>query len=180
MQRRLTLALPLALAFALPACDSGGDAPKKDAAADKKAKEDAEYEANLKKRAEEREAKAAAETKKEEELVAKIEEVTAIPEGTKIPKKTADACAQVVEAQKAFMKKYHADIDDAALTTQLGMIGKQCNEMAQPKVAMCQKFALEATTEDLSPKINEYLPVCLKKYGTAGEGKAPKVPPKSK
>ncbi len=175
---RFLLALTLPLALALPACDSGGDAPKKDDAAEKQAKEDAEYAERMKKRKEEREAKEAAEKKKEEELVAKIEEVTVIPEGTKIPKKPAEACTQVVEAQRAFMKKFHAEIDEQALTTQLGMLGKQCNDMAQPQIAMCQKFALEATTEELSPKINEYLPVCMKKYGDAAPDA--KVPPKGK
>ncbi len=39
-------------------------------------------------------------------------------------------------------------------------------------------FLLEATTEDLSPEINEYLPVCMKKYGDAApDGK---VPPEGK
>jgi hypothetical protein len=174
---RLSLALPLSLSFVLSGCDSNA-APKTDPAVEARAKEEAEYEERRKKRKEEREAKVVADKKAEEDLLAKIEEVTVIPEGTKIPKKASEACDQVVAAQRAFMGKYHPDIDEAGLTTQLGMLAKQCNEMGNATISMCQKFALEATTEELSPKINEYLPVCMRKYGD--DAKAEPVPPKGK
>jgi hypothetical protein len=164
---------PLVLAAG---CDSQA-APKPDPAVEEKAKQDADVEARIAKRKAEREAKEVAAKKEAEDIKVKIEEVTVIPEGTKMPKKIADACEQVVTAQSGFMKKFHPQVEDAALTTQLGLLRKQCLEMGDVKVVMCQKFALEATTELLAKSINEYLPVCMKKYGS-GKGEAPKVPPK--
>ncbi len=163
----LTRALGLALAFALTtlACDKGE--PKPDPVAEAKAKEKAESEERMAKRKAEREAKAAEEKKKQEEIAAKIQTITAIPEGTKLPRKIADACKQVVAAQSAFMTKFYPEIDAAALTTQLGMLDKQCVEMNDIEVAMCQKFALDATDEDLKSMINEYMPACMTKYGEA-------------
>lgn len=165
---RLLLPSVLLGLVAASACDDGSSAAKVDAAAAKQAQEDAELEARLEQRKQERLAAAEAEKREEEEIAAEIEAITVIPEGTKLPKKAADACAQVVEAQRGFMGKFHPDIEEAALTTQLGMLGKQCNDMGNIEVAMCQKFALEATTERLKGKINEYLPVCMGKYGQDG------------
>jgi hypothetical protein len=156
-------------------CDTA-TTPKVDPAVEDKAKEDAEAKARIEKRKQEREAKELAAKKEKEDIAAKIEQITVVPEGTKMPKKTADACEQVVNAQRGFMKKFHGQIEEAALTTQLGLLRKQCVEMGDIKVAMCQKFALEATDELLKTSINEYLPTCLKKYGKGGA--APKVPPK--
>jgi hypothetical protein len=161
---RLLPAILLGL-VAASACDQTSSADKPDAAAAKQAQEDAELEARLEKRKQDRLAAVEAEKREEEEIAAEIEKITVIPEGTKLPKKAADVCTQVVEAQRGFMGKFHPDIDEAALTTQLGMLAKQCNEMGNIEVAMCQKFALEATTERLKGKINEYLPVCMGKYG---------------
>jgi hypothetical protein len=165
---RNLIAAPVLLSTALlgfvVACDDSS-AAKPDPAAAKQAQEDAELEARLEARKQERLAAAEAEKREQEEIEAEIENITVIPEGTQLPKKPADACEQVVEAQRGFMGKFHPDIDESALTTQLGMLAKQCNEMADVKVAMCQKFALEATTDRLKGKINEYLPVCLRKYG---------------
>jgi hypothetical protein len=148
-------------------CDQSS-APKPDEAAAKQAEEDAELEARLEKRKQERLAAVAAAEREEEEIAAEIEQVATIPEGTKLPKKAAEACEQVVEAQRGFMGKFHPDIEEGALTTQLGMLAKQCNEMGNIQVAMCQKFALDATTDRLKSKINEYLPVCMQKYGQEG------------
>jgi hypothetical protein len=165
---RLALATSLATLLAVvavpAACDSSKPAPAANAAADGKANEDAEYEKRMAERKKEREGKAAAEEQAKKDLAARIETITVIPEGTKLPKKTADACDQVVEAQRGFMKKFHPQIEEAALTTQLGMLKKQCNEMGNLQAAMCQKFALEATDEALKGAINEYLPACMKKY----------------
>jgi hypothetical protein len=110
-------------------------------------------------------AKEAAAIKEAADIKIEIEKITVIPEGTKIPKKPAEACEMVVEAQRGFMKKFHGQVEEAALTTQLGLLRKQCTDMNDVKVAMCQKFALEATTELLQKSINEYLPVCMGKYG---------------
>jgi hypothetical protein len=160
---RFALATSLLL-FAVPACDSSKPAPAANAAADDKAGADAEYEKRMAERKKDRESKAAAEEQAKKDIADKIEKITVIPEGTKLPKKAAEACDQVVEAQRGFMKKFHPQIDDAALTTQLGMLKKQCNEMGNVQAAMCQKFALEATDEQLKGAINEYLPACMKKY----------------
>lgn len=157
-------------------CDSSASAPAPDPKVEEKAKEDAEAKARMEKRRQEREAKEEAKKKEQSDIAAKIEEVTVIPEGTKMPKKIAEACELVVKAQTGFMKKFHPQVEDAALTTQLGLLRKQCVEMGDIKVTMCQKFALEATTDLLKTAINEYLPTCLKKYGKGAV--APKVPPK--
>lgn len=157
-------------------CDSGASTAKADPAVEDKAKEEADAKARIEKRKQEREAKEAAAKKEQEDIVAKIEQVTVIPDGAKMPKKVADACAQVVSAQRGFMKKFHPQVTEDALTTQLGLLSKQCIELNDIKVSMCQKFALEATDELLQKSINEYLPVCLKKYGKGGQ--APKVPSK--
>ena len=146
-------------------CDDSRPA-EPDPAAAKQAQEDAELEARLEKRKQDRLAAVEAEKREAEEIAEEIQKIAVIPEGTKLPKKAADACAQVVEAQRGFMGQFHPDIEEGALTTQLGMLGKQCNDMNNVEVAMCQKFALEATTERLKSKINEYLPVCLEKYGS--------------
>jgi hypothetical protein len=167
VRRPFALAL-LALTLSAPfACDNTPEKSKVDPAAEAKAKEEAELEARLAKRKQDREAKEAAAKKEQEDIVARIQEVTVIPEGTKIPKKPAEACEQVVAAQTGFMKKFHPQIEEAALTTQLGMLRKQCLEMGNAKVAICQKFALEATDELLQKSINEYLPACMAKYEKA-------------
>ncbi len=168
--RKLVFVLGIAglSTLALSGCDSGTPAPQPNAAAADQAKEDAELEARLEARKKERLAKSEEEKRKQEEIAQKIAEITVIPDDAKIPKKVADACEQVVEAQKGFMKKFHSQVEEAALTTQLGMLRKQCNEMNDPKVAMCQKYALDATTEELQKSINEYLPKCMEKYGGQG------------
>ena len=160
---------PLLLALVIPsmlvlACDSKPAETKADPAATQ-AKEDADAKARLEKRKQEREQKAAAEEQAKKDVEAAIEKVTVIPEGFKLPKKPEQACDGVVAAQKGFMKKFHPDIEEAAVTTQTGLIRKQCMDMKDIKVATCQKFALEATTDQLKGAINEYLPVCMKKYG---------------
>jgi hypothetical protein len=163
--RSISLGIILVTGLVVGACDSAPATAAADPKADAKAKEDEEAKARIEKRRLEREAKAAAEAKQVEDIKAEIQKVTAIPEGTKIPKKPAEACEMVVNAQRGFMKKFHGQVEEAALTTQLGLLRKQCLEMNDVKVAMCQKFALEATNELLQKSINEYLPVCMEKYG---------------
>lgn len=171
LRRTLPLALLLttatATAITTAACDSGGPPAAK--AEEKKDSEDAELKARVAKRAEERKAKEEADKKAEEDRKAKIAEITAIPAGTKLPKKPAQACEQVAAAQRGFMKKFHPEVPEEALFTQVGLIQKQCNDMKKIEVAMCQKFALDATTDELKESINDYLKVCLEKYG--GEAK---------
>jgi len=162
--RPLLLALALPTALASLACDNSSTPAKADPAEETKAKEDAEAKARIEKRKQEREAKAAAEEQGKKDLAAAIERVTVIPEGTKLPKKPEQACDGVVEAQRGFMKKFHPNIEEAAVTTQVGLIRKQCIDMKDIKVATCQKFALEATTDQLKGAINEYLPACMTKY----------------
>lgn len=162
--RPLSIATALLL-IALPACDSSKPAAPADSGADAKANADAEYEKRMEERKNERLAKQAAEEQAKKDIADKIQTITVIPEGTKLPKKQAEACDQVVEAQRGFMKKFHPQVEEAALTTQLGLLKKQCNEMPGIEIAMCQKFALEATDEQLKGAINEYLPACMEKYG---------------
>ena len=147
------------------ACDSAPAAAAADPKAEAAAKEEADSKARIEKRKLEREAKEVAAKKQIEDIKVEIEKVTVIPEGTKIPKKPAEACEMVVAAQRGFMKKFHGQIEEAAVTTQLGLLRKQCIDMNDTKVAMCQKFALEATNELLQKSINEYLPACMGKYG---------------
>lgn len=161
-QLALALSLPVTLTFAL-ACDAGE--PKPNPAAEAKAKEEAESKARTDKRRKEREEQLAAEEQEKKDIAAKIIEISVIPEGTKLPKKIADACEQVVAAQDGFMKKFYPEVGADALTTQLGMLRKQCVEANDIEMAMCQKFALDATTEELKSMINEYLPACMTKYG---------------
>lgn len=164
----LVRACPLALLAIVglsAACDSKPAAAAADPAADAKAKEEAESKARIEKRKQEREAKEVADKDQKAAITAKIAEVTVIPEGTKLPKKPAEACELVVNAQRGFMKKFHPQIDESMLTTQLGLLRKQCTDMNDVKVAVCQKFALEATDELLKGSINEYLPACMGKYG---------------
>jgi hypothetical protein len=158
-------AIVLAACFALSACDDSSKPSPQAEAEQKAAKEDADRKERLAERAKEREAKAEAEKQAEEDLKQKVQEVTVIPEGTKLPKKPTQACDQVGEAQLNFMKKFHPEVPESALTTQIGMIKKQCNEMKKIPVAMCQKFALDATTDELKGAINDYLPACMEKYG---------------
>jgi hypothetical protein len=160
--------LCLALLLCLPACDSS---PSPAAAkAEEKKSDDAELKARLEKRAADRKAKEEADKKAEEDRVARVKEVTTIPEGAKMPKKMAQACEEVGAAQTAFMKKFHSEVPEDAVFTQVGLIKKQCNGLEKIEVAMCWKFALDATTDELKEAINDYLKVCLEKYG----GGAPK------
>jgi hypothetical protein len=165
--RLLPHASAVVLFAALAACDNSSSAadPAADSKAKAKADEDAEAKARIEKRKQEREAKAAAEAQEKATVAKRIEEITVVPDGTKVPKKIAEVCELVVEAQRGFMKKFHPQIDDSMLTTQLGLLRKQCTDMNDPKVAMCQKLALDATDEQLKGSINEYLPVCMGKYG---------------
>ncbi len=159
------VALSIVFAPALIACSPPAAAPAADDGKAEAEKAKKEEEDRLEKRKQER---LAADKAKEDEaaaIKAKIAEVTVIPEGTKLPKKVADACAQVVTAQTEFMKRHHPDTEESAVATQTGMLGKQCNEMGDISVAMCQKFALDATDDLLKSSINEYLPVCMEKYG---------------
>lgn len=166
--KRLVPVPALCIALLGFACDSGEPAP--DPAEAKASNEAAERDAALEKRKQERLAKEAEEEAKAALIVKRIEEVTVIPEGTKLPKKIEEACDGVVAAQEAFMKKFHGDTPAEALTTQLGMLKKQCIEGGNIEIAMCQKFALEATDELLAPKINEYLPACMGKYAEKPPG----------
>ncbi len=161
--------LTLSLLLSIPACDSS-PAPTATKAEEEKKAEDAELKARLEKRAAERKAKEEADRKAEEDRAAKVQEVATLPEGAKLPKKVAQACDQVGEAQTAFMKKFHADVPDDALTTQVGLIKKQCNSLEKVEVAMCWKYALDATTDELKGAINDYLKVCLEKYGGGAPG----------
>lgn len=154
----------LLLLCLVAACDSK-PATSADPKTDEKAQDGGEAKARIEKRKQEREAKEAADKKAAEDIAAKIQQVTVIPDGTKVPKKISEACEQVVAAQTGFMKKFHPQIEDAALTTQLGLLRKQCIDMNKPKVALCQKLALDATDELLQKSVNEYLPACLAKYG---------------
>lgn len=154
----------LAIPGLFAACDSK-PAPAADPKADAKAKEDAEAKARVEKRKQEREAKEAAAEKEKATIAARIQEITVVPDGTKLPKKIAEACELVVGAQRGFMKKFHPQIDESMLTTQLGLLRKQCTDMNDVKVAMCQKFAIDATDDLLKGSINEYLPACMGKYG---------------
>ncbi len=165
LQARRSPSIFIALLLAAGACDSTAAAPAADPKADAKAKEDADAKARIEKRKQEREAKEAAGVKEKADIAAKILEISVIPEGTKIPKKIAEACEMVVKAQGGFMKKFHPQVEESGVTTQLGLLSKQCLEMGNIKVALCQKFALEATTDLVAKSINEYLPTCMAKYG---------------
>jgi hypothetical protein len=165
MSRRV---LTLALLLSIPACDSKPTPTTEKA--DEKKSEEADLKARLEKRAADRKAKEEADKKAEEDLAAKVKEVSVIPEGAKLPKKIAQACEQVGEAQTAFMKKFHADVPEDAVFTQVGLIKKQCNSLEKVEIAMCWKFALDATTEELKGAINEYLKVCMEKYGGGAPG----------
>jgi hypothetical protein len=162
--RCLALALPLLLTTA---CDSASAPAKADPEVEAKAKEDADQKERIAKRKADREAKAAADEQGKKDLAAAIEKVSVIPEGAKLPKKIEQACDAVAEAQRGFMKKFHPDTPEEALSTQIGLIRKQCIEMKDIKVATCQKYALEATTDQLKGAINEYLPACMTKYPAA-------------
>lgn|GEM_PF-4874028 len=158
------------LSMLASACPGSEQASGPDPAAAEKAKADEQAKARLEQRKQERLAKEQADKQQAEQVAQKIKEVATIPEGTKLPKKLTEACEQVVTAQQGFMKKYHPQVDDAAMTTQLGLLRKQCNDMKDIKVAVCQKFALEATTDQLKSAINEYLPTCMDKYGSKNAG----------
>ena len=78
----------------------------------------------------------------------------------------AKACEEVARAQTAFMKKFHADVPEDGVTTQVGLIKKQCLGQKNVKVVMCWAHALDNTTEELKSWINEYLGECMAKYET--------------
>jgi hypothetical protein len=163
---RTFLVLSALLMFA-PACDDSS-ANKPDPAAAQKAQEEADLQARLDKRKQDRLDAESEKNRAAQEVKDTIQRITVIPEGTKRPKKAAEACAQVVSAQEGFLKKFHPDLDEKAMNTQLALLDKQCKEMNQIEVALCQKFALEATTEQVKGAINDYLPACMEKYGNKG------------
>lgn len=160
--------LSLALLLTLQACDSGTPAATK--TEEKGKTEDAELKARLEKRAADRKAKEEADKKAVEDRKIKIAEVATLPEGAKLPKNVAKACDEVASAQTAFMKKFHPEVPEDGVTTQVGLIRKQCLGQKEVKVVMCWKHALDNTTEEMKSWINDYLGECLAKYG--GETKA--------
>ena len=161
MPRRV---LSLALLLTLQACDSGSTpAPAK---TEEKGKEDADLKARLEKRAADRKAKEEAEKQAVEDRKVAVAAVATLPEGVKLPKNVAKACEEVARAQTAFMKKFHADVPEDGVTTQVGLIKKQCLGQKNVKVVMCWAHALDNTTEELKSWINEYLGECMAKYET--------------
>lgn len=161
MTRRV---LSFALLLTLSACDSGSaPAPAK---TEEKGKDDADLKARLEKRAAERKAKEEADKQAVEDRKVKVAAVATLPEGVKLPKNAAKACEEVAKSQTAFMKKYHPEIPEDGVTTQVGLIKKQCMGQTNVKVVMCWKYALDNTTEELKGWINDYLGECLAKYGS--------------
>lgn len=160
------------------ACDSGDSSkPAPDAT---KNNEDAE----LEKRVAERREKRLAEQKAAEEAEAKkkaaLDAVCVLPKN--MPKKLADACKAVGEAQDAFMKRMYADDPgtlekwSSAKNTQLPMTITTCTKTGSIEAAACQANALTQAPPELAKELPELLRTCIDKFGKGAAGGT--VPPK--
>jgi len=110
----------------------------------------------VEKRRLEREAKEVAAKKEAEDIKVEIEKVSTIPEGAKMPKKPAEACELVVAAQRGFMKKFHGQVEEAALTTQLGWLRSQrgarpAGQRVRVQPALCGSSVRPGSAAALQP-----------------------------
>lgn len=123
--------------------------------------------AGVAKRRLDREAKAAAAKKAEEDAAKKIDEITVLP--AKLPKKLDKACDEVNTAFDGFMKRASSDTTswDSKKGTQLGMMKKTCME-ATVEVAACQANALTNATPELLKEIPTILGKCIEKFSKKG------------
>lgn len=173
-----------ALLLVAPACDSA-EKPKKvdDAEAKKKAEED-ETAKRIEQRRKDREAKAAAEKKAEEEKQKAIEALCVVPEGVKKPKKLGKACEAAGEAQIAFLERAFAD-DPGKLAgveknaaMQKAQLLKSCSNM---DVALGLKNAFDNAPKEYGPAISDIIRTCVGALGPAtpppgAGGAVPKKP----
>lgn len=171
----------LAVFLLLPACDSGADTKKADAAkaAAAQEKEKAEKDASVAKRRAEREAEQKAGAEIEAKRTAEFARLCVLPDP--LPKKSP-SCEDVGEAHDAFVRrvgepdavaKWDAGGKDAAMP----MTVVRCTQAASNKVAMCQKNALDGAGAEMLGFEKDLLQKCIEAFGKAG-GKAGMVPPK--
>jgi hypothetical protein len=150
------------------ACGGGAapapDAKKADAPAEpKKEPEDA----GVAKRKADREAKEVAKVAEEKMKAEKVAEITKLPEG-KLPKKLDKACDTLTASYDAFMHKHFPAVGEDKLSTQRGMMKKNCMG-GKIEVAACQANAYDLATPEISDQVNSIQLACLEKFG--GEAK---------
>lgn len=150
------------------ACGGGGapvDAAKKAEAPAEPKKEPED--AGVAKRKAEREAKAAAKVEEEKKKAEMVAEITKLPEG-KLPKKLDKACDALTASYDAFMHKHYPTVGEDKLSTQRGMMKKNCMS-TKIEVAACQANAYSLATAEVADQVNQMQLACLEKFG--GEAK---------
>jgi hypothetical protein len=123
--------------------------------------------AGVAKRKAEREAKAAAKVAEEKKKAEKVAEITKLPEG-KLPKKLDKACDTLTASYDAFMHKHFPAVGEDKLSTQRGMMKKNCMG-GKIEVAACQANAYDLATAEISDQVNSIQLACLEKFGGAAK-----------
>jgi hypothetical protein len=167
----------LATLILLVACDSGGGPDPATAAAEAKAKEDAELAQRLEERRKEREAKAEAKARQDAEHAAALDALAVLPDA--MPKDFDKACKTVGDAQLAFFERHYTgealEKLRASAGTAIPMTVANCKKTGKLEVAACQKQALDRAPPELKEDLASLLRVCIDKFGDEQPGGT--VPP---
>lgn len=170
------LALPVALAFGLVACDDSAAKQKEADEQAAKAKAEEEERAAAEERKKKREAQDQAEAEAEAQRKAQIDALAVLPE--KFPKKLDKVCADVGKAQNDFMDRVYADQPETlekwkANPSAQQMIIAQCKKTGSVESAACQVNALNNAPQEFSKSFPELLSACNEKFGPAAAAAPP-------
>jgi hypothetical protein len=163
------------LISASAACDSGGeDKSAANAAAEAKAKEDAELEKRLAERKKKREAEQKAKEEEAAKKEAALDALAIVPEGADMPKKLDKACAAVGEAQMAFFERHYEGESLEKLKSSAGtaipMTVTTCKKSGSIEAAVCQKHALDTAPTEMKQELSMLLRKCIDKFGKQPAG----------
>lgn len=166
---KITCLAILSSCLVVAGCDSGANnQDPAAAAAEAKAKEDAELQKRIAARRAEREAKEKAKQEEEQKKQEAIAAVAVLPE--KLPKKLDQACEGVWEAQQGFMERLYGDNPEtvekwkAAAGTQKPMTITTCKKAGSIEAAACQIHALENAPPELKKELPAILRYCIDKF----------------
>jgi hypothetical protein len=183
----MTIALRacMLLAVVLAGCDDSGKNTQKqeqDAAAKaQQAEADAKKQsAALAERKAKRDAEFAAKQEADGKVAGELERLCVAPD--KLPKKVP-GCEEVGEARDAFVRRVSSPEEIAAWEgggkeEAILMTVVQCTQADTPKVALCQKSALDGAGPALKDHAKELLQTCIDKYGKGAAAATAAVPKK--
>jgi hypothetical protein len=172
------------VAVGLAGCDDAGkkQAPEQDAGA-KAAQAEADAKAQsaaLAERKAKRDAEFATKQAAEQKVAGELERLCVAPD--KLPKKVP-GCEEIGEARDAFVRRVSSPEEIAAWEgggkeEAILMTVVQCTQADTPKVAVCQKNALDGAGPELKDHVKELLQTCIDKYGKGAAAATAAVPKK--